>query len=443
MMPDTQDIIVRLLRNLGTRKEVEEYLKQYSSVDSQRFAIIKVGGAVLDADLDSLASSLSFLHRVGLYPIVVHGAAPQLTQELKKLGIESEMRDGLRVTTPEILDVARRVFQRENLRLVDALESMRTHARPINTGVFEAEPIDSSKYGLVGQVTKIHLGQIHSSLRAGQLPIIACLGETAGGQILNVNADMAARELASFIQPHKIIFLTSTGGMLDAEGGMISAINLDEEYEHLMAQPWLRDGMRQTLEHIKHLLDKLPPWSSVSITSPDHLAKELFTHRGSGTLIRRGERVVRHDTFAPIDRERMRQLLEACFGRSLDPHYFDKKDAYRIYLTESYRATAILTREGDIPYLDKFAVTQQAQGVGVGSTIWLRMKHENPRLFWRSRRDNPINAWYFDQSQGSRYKSDRWTVFWYGLSSFAEAQSCIDRALALAPTFSDQPLVHP
>ena len=122
--------------------------------------------------------------------------------------------------------------------------------------------------------------------------MIASLGETPAGQILNVNADFAANELVHVLQPYKIIFLTGTGGLLDGDGKLIDSINLSTEYEHLMAQPWINGGMRLKIEQIKDLLDKLPLTSSVSITRPAELAKELFTHHGSGTLVRRGEHVL-------------------------------------------------------------------------------------------------------------------------------------------------------
>src|ERR1700744_728992 len=138
-MASTKDVIVRLLRNLGTRKEVEQYLKQYSTVDSRKFAIIKVGGNILARDLDGLASSLSFLQNVGLYPIVLHGAGPQIDEALADEGVPSQRVDGVRLTTPRVLEIARRVTLRENLRLVEALEELGTRARPVTSGVFEAE----------------------------------------------------------------------------------------------------------------------------------------------------------------------------------------------------------------------------------------------------------------------------------------------------------------
>ena len=436
-MRNTKDIIVRLLRSLGTRKEVEQYLKQYSTVDSQKFAIIKVGGNILARDLDALASSLTFLQNVGLYPIVLHGAGPQIDAGLVEAGLHSERLDGHRVTTPRVLEIARRVTLRENLRLVEALEELGPRARPITGGVLEAELVDAEKYGLAGRVTRIHVEPVQSSIRAGHLPILTCLGETASGQIVQINSDKAMRELSLSIQPFKMIFLTEPGGLLDAEGRVVSAVNLAEDHDALMAQPWVHSGMRHKLQEIKKLLEGLPPSSSVSITSPDHLAKELFTHTGSGTLVRRGERVDRFETLEGIDLARLRELLEACFHRVLDERYFDEKAFHRVYLSEQYSATAIITRgHGLTPYLDKFAVTTQAQGAGVGGSLWKRMKDENPRLFWRARSENEINPWYFQQSDGS-FKSGRWTVFWFGLDGFDEIKACIDHALGLPATLRE------
>jgi acetylglutamate synthase len=112
---------MRLLKKLGsTQQEVEQYLKLYSQVDSRRFGVFKVGGGVLLNEMDDLCSSISALVECGLIPVIVHGAGPQLNQALKEQGIVSNYVSGLRVTTPDILAVARKVFQRENLRLVCA-----------------------------------------------------------------------------------------------------------------------------------------------------------------------------------------------------------------------------------------------------------------------------------------------------------------------------------
>lgn len=436
-MKTTRQIISRLLTNLGSAREVEQYLRHYSSVDAEKFAVVKVGGGIIEQDLDGLASALTFLQQVGLYPIVVHGAGEQLDDALNAEGITSEKINGLRVTTPQILEVARRVFARVNLRLAEELEELGTRARPITSGVFEAQPLEDGRLGLVGEVVRVHREQIDAAIKSGHLPIISCLGETASGQILNINADVAARELSEAIQPHKIIFLTPTGGLLDDKKRVIPAVNLTEDYEELLAQDWVHSGMRLKLQEIKQLLDVLPDTSSVSITSPEHLARELFTHQGSGTLVRKGERVRVYDSFDEIDQDRLRELLESCFGRRLTEDYFIKKQVESLYLTDSYRATAIITREGlPEPYLDKFAVTREAQGLGLGASLWAKMCRDVPVLFWRSRASNPINNWYFQQSQGS-FRTEQWVVFWYGLETYEQIQRCIEHALALPPSLQE------
>jgi acetylglutamate kinase len=109
------------------------------------------------------------------------------------------------------------------------------------------------------------------------------------------------------------------------------------------------------------------------------------------------------------------------------------KALYKVFLADSYRATAILTLEDGIPYLDKFAVTTDAQGDGVGGSLWQRMHRQEDRLFWRSRIDNEVNPWYFQRSDGC-FKTEKWCVFWYGLNDYDVIKKCIDRALAMPPT---------
>ncbi len=412
--PQTRQTIVRLLSSMAGAKEISQYLKRFSQLDAARFALVKVGGAVLRDDLGALTSSLAFLQDVGLTPIVIHGAGPQLDEELSAAGIQKQTINGLRVTTPEALAAVRRVFHAQNLKLVEALQAQDTRATSIVSGVFETDYLDRDVYGLVGEVKRVDLAPIHASLQAGSIPVIASLGETVGGQILNVNADFAANELVQVLQPYKIVFLTGTGGLLDGDGNVIDSINLSTEYETLMSQSWINGGMRVKIEQIKQLLDALPLSSSVSITRPEELAKELFTHKGSGTLVRRGERVLQASRWDDIDTVRLRDLIESAFGRTLVPDYFDRTALHRAYVSENYRAAVILTEENGLPYLDKFAVLDDAQGEGLGRAVWQLMREAQPRLFWRSRNGNPVNAFYDAEADGS-VKQERWRAYWYGL----------------------------
>jgi acetylglutamate kinase len=238
------------------------------------------------------------------------------------------------------------------------------------------------------------------------------------------------------LQPYKIVFLTGTGGLLDDKGQIIDSINLSTEYEHLIQQPWINGGMRVKIEQIADLLQSLPLTSSVSITRPSELAKELFTHKGSGTLVRRGEKVFRYESWDGIDQVRMRELIESSFGRKVVDDYFARTTPYRIYVSENYRAAMILTNEDGLIYLDKFAVLDDAQGEGLGRAVWLVMREENPKLFWRSRHGNTINHFYYAESDGC-YKQERWKVFWYGLDGFDTIARCVQHCATRQPTLID------
>ena len=428
--------IVRLLSSMASAREIQQYLKRFSELDAKRFAVVKVGGAILRDELPELASSLGFLQQVGLTPIVLHGAGPQLDEELAAAGIEKRTLDGLRVTSPQALGIVRRVFQQQNLRLVEALQSMDTRATSVLSGVFGARYLDRERYGMVGKVERVDLAPIEASLRAGSIPVLASLGETDEGQILNVNADFAANELVRALQPYKIIFLTGSGGLLDGAGRVIDSINLSTDYERLLQQPWIHGGMRVKIEQIADLLAVLPLTSSVSITRPAELAKELFTHKGSGTLVRRGEKVLRYEGWAGVDTARLRALIESSFGRALVPDYFERVQPCAVYVSENYRAAMILTRVDELTYLDKFAVLDAAQGEGLGRAVWQVMRAENPRLFWRSRHGNPVNPFYYAESDGS-YKQPRWKVFWYGIHDFPTIERCVAHCAQRPATLAD------
>ncbi|HXS74366.1 MAG TPA: acetylglutamate kinase [Rhodanobacteraceae bacterium] len=434
--------IVRLLSSMDGAKEVRQYLQRFARLDAKRFAVVKVGGAVLRDDLDALTSSLAFLQQVGLTPIVVHGAGPQLDEALAQAGIAKRTLDGLRVTTPDALAIVRRVMQAQNLALVEALQRHDVRATSIVSGVFEAAFLNRRKYGLVGRVARVELAPIEASIKAGSIPVIASLGETVQGHILNVNADFAVNELVRAAQPYKIVFLTGSGGLLDGENRVIDSINLRTDYATLMQAPWLHSGMRLKLAQIKDMLDALPLASSVSITRPAELARELFTHRGSGTLVRRGEKVRRCTRWSQLDTGRLRALIESSFGRKLANDYFETTRLYRAYVSENYRAALILTREAfsagvRVAYLDKFAVAEDAQGEGLGRAAWQVMRAENPSLFWRSRHGNGINDFYAAQADGC-FKQPRWNVFWYGLDSFAAIEASVEHCRARPATLQDR-----
>ena len=249
-MGEIRSVVKQVLSQLGTSREARYYLNQYSE-DSLHFAVVKVGGALIENQLESLASALAFLRNLGLMPIILHGAGPQLDAALASADVPTVKHEGLRVTTPEVMEIARPVIYRANRQIVTALENQGVRAQGIQHGVFECDFLGKRKFGLVGKVSSVHTTSIKAAIKVKSIPVIASLGETAGGQILNVNADWAANELVKKLKRYKIIFLTGMGGLLDGDGELIDSINLSTEYDELMHQPWLHSGMKLKMEQIE------------------------------------------------------------------------------------------------------------------------------------------------------------------------------------------------
>lgn len=436
-MPDIRQTVIELLGQLGSSREARQYLKQFASLDETRFAVVKVGGAVLRDDLDEMAAALAFLHRLGLTPVLLHGAGPQLDEAMQAAGVPIEKRDGLRVTTEDVMAVARPVIYRANSAIVDALEQRGVRARGVLHGVFNARLADRERLGLVGDIQSVELEPVSSAVAAGALPVVACLGESSSGQVMNINADVAARELVWAVKPYKIIFLTGTGGLLDQNGRIISAISISGDYEKLMAQDWVHSGMELKLAQIKDMLEQLPRETSVSITSASKLTRELFTHTGAGTLIRRGEQI---DWLTEVPSERtagLAALLEQSFQRRLRPDWLNGRELNGLLLAESGRAAALIARgvEG-IPYLDKFVVTPEARGEGLGAALWQVLRARFPQLYWRARASNPIAGWYLQQAHAS-FRRGEWIVHTIGIEDFNVLERLVNDAHSRDPGWEE------
>ena len=433
---NTRETIVQLLSNMQDGKEIRSYLQRFSSIEQTRFAVIKIGGAILQDQLKETADALAFLHTVGLTPIVIHGGGPQLDATLRERGVETPKIDGLRLTDAATMDVARDVFIGENIKLVEAVRAEGVEADGLIAGVIEADYLDKEKYGFVGAPTNIRLGMLRSIVKSGAIPILTCLGIAPGGQLLNINGDSATRAVVAALQPMKVIFLTGTGGLLDKHKRPMHSINLASDYEKLMKADWVQGGMRLKLQEIKRLLDSLPLTSSVSITTPQGLVRELFTHGGSGTLVRLGEQIRTFTSKARLDRAQTEALVEAAFGRKLKKDWWDRIDIHQVFMSERYRAGAILTKVDDFIYLDKFAVTDEARGEGLSRTIWRQLSKQNPIFWWRSRTANNFNSFYNDMATGS-IKKGYWTVYWVGETDYAAIARTVERIASLPASFED------
>ncbi len=423
-------LIQSALQSLTNSQEAKHYLTRFHN-NELRFAVVKVGGGTLANELAELTQSLALLAHLGLTPIIIHGAGIQLDQAIDQAGITTIKKDGLRVTDAATMQVVRPVMYEVNQQLVAALEAQGVRATGVVHGVFECDYLDQDQYGLVGEVKNIHLSPIKQALQMGHVPVLSCLGETASGQVVNINADIATRELVWQINPHKIIFVTPTGGLLDQDQQIISAIHLHNSYDQLMQADWLHSGMKLKLEQIKQMLEPMDSGHSVSITSSQNLTRELFTHQGAGTYINMGEQIHAHDALNPALEAELMALFEHSFGQQFQAGFLQSLPIKAIYLAESGRAAALVT-EGfrGHAYLHKFAVTPAAQGEGLASALWRTIKQNHPQMYWRSRQSNAINGWYFKQAEcaiKAPAAAGAWVGFACGLFP-AEAMTCMHHA---------------
>ncbi|KAK4192441.1 protein arg-6, mitochondrial [Podospora australis] len=421
----TRGMIVQTLSSVSSKREVQQYLSLFTSVSSQRFAVIKVGGAILTDYLDELVSSLAFLYTVGLYPIIVHGAGPQLNSLLEMHGVEPKFEEGIRVTDVKTLRIALDLFMEENMKLVNALEEKGVHAQPFTTNIFRAEYLNKEKWGFVGKVTGVRKEAIETAINNGYMPILTSLAETDSGQILNVNADVAAAELARALEPLKVVYLSEKGGLFDAAGQKISAINLDEEYEHLMSQDWVKYGTRLKIKEIKELLDTLPRATSVAIIHPGELQKELFTDSGAGTLIRRGSKLQYATSLSDFkDLDALKQVLirdrdgpnaDAIVNKYID---FLKENEFKAYYDEKMNALAIVlpAKDGRQATLATLTITKSGWLTNIADNIFTALKKEHPQLVWTVKEDDENLGWFFDKADGS-LTNDGSVMFYYGVEN--------------------------
>jgi len=263
----------------------------------QRFrgkvVVVKYGGAAMtDPELSSLfAQDVVLMRSVGMKPVVVHGGGPQIGSLMRRLGMEPEFRDGLRVTDADTLDVARMVLVGKVNR--DIVSSINVHG-PLAVGLSgeDAGLITASArhpdLGYVGNVDSVNPGILDRLLAEELVPIVATIGTDMEGQAYNINADTAAGAVAEAVHAEKLVYLTDVIGVLrdvaDPES-LITTASADE-IEKLIEEGILTGGMipkitsctravRNGVAHA-HILDGRVPHA---------LLLEMFTRDGIGTMV--------------------------------------------------------------------------------------------------------------------------------------------------------------
>ncbi len=437
---ENYELIIRFFQGIGAPKEADGYLRLFHKGDPSRFAVIKVGGKILQQSKDLLAFDLAYLSKLDLFPIVIHGGGPQIDVELAARGIESRKIGGIRVTPREAVEVIRDVLMSANSEVVQAVRDASGTAIGVNSGIFRAERVADPELGYVGEVTGVDLKQIVRAVRADMIPIVNPIGFGPDGQAYNINADTAARALVLALRPKKFILITEEGGVRGADGEILPYINLNQDYDRLVKTGVISGGMLVKVREIKELLERTKGRMVVTIASAENLLKELFTAKGAGTFVKLGSRIREVHSWRGVNVDRTRRLIERSFGKPLTRGYFRRPVKY-VFYEENYKGCAVVKDFGEVDYLDKFSVRPEAQGEGIGADLWDVMIRRCGKLFWRSNPRNPINAWYMERCDGMR-KFGKWWVFWLDLSENEIRRAC-RHALALPRTLRDAPPPEP
>ena len=265
--------------------------------------VLKYGGhAMTDPALQrAFAEDVVFLRYAGLRPVVVHGGGPQITAHLDRLGIESEFRGGLRVTTPEAMEAVRMVLvgqvNGDVVRLVNDHGPFAVGLSGEDGGLLTAERRttmvggEQVDLGLVGDVTEVDPGTVRALLADGRIPVVATVARGADGAPYNVNADSAAAAIAVALGAHKLVVLTDVEGLYaswPAEGGgspgdVVSEITASE-LERLL--PTLSAGMAPKMEAcLRAVRGGVPQAHVLDGRVPHAVLVEVFTDSGVGTMV--------------------------------------------------------------------------------------------------------------------------------------------------------------
>ncbi len=270
------------------------WLKTYHG----KIIVVKYGGnAMIDDELKrAFAEDIAFLRFAGFRPVIVHGGGPQISRMLDTLGIESEFKGGLRVTTPEAMDVVRMVLvgkvQRELVGLINEHGPLAVGLSGEDAGLFTAEQttsvVDGEEVdlGLVGDVARVRPEAVLDLIEAGRIPVVSSVAPDADGQVHNVNADSAAAALAVALKAEKLLVLTDVEGLyLDWPDptDVIGEISPDELAKLL---PNLASGMVPKMKACLQAIEGGVPRSTVvDGREPHAVLLELFTREGVGTQV--------------------------------------------------------------------------------------------------------------------------------------------------------------
>jgi acetylglutamate kinase len=293
MIPANTDQALARLK-AETLIESLDWLREFHG----RIVVVKFGGnAMVDQQLQlAFAQDMAYLRFVGIKPVVVHGGGPQITARLAELGMESEFRAGMRYTDEKTISVVRDVLRNQissNLaRLIEESGAQTVVLSGEDDSLFRAAkvkgqtPTGEVDLGLVGEVKTVNPRAVLQALDQGKVPVISSIAPSNSGQLLNVNADLAASALAIALGADKLMVLTDVPGLYanwPEIDSLLSEISV-EELTELM--PKLESGMIPKMQAcLRAVQGGVPKAHIIDGRQPHSILLEIFTKAGVGTQV--------------------------------------------------------------------------------------------------------------------------------------------------------------
>ncbi len=255
--------------------------------------VIKYGGSAQTSDelKEKFAQDIVLLHTVGLKPIVVHGGGKSITSLLRDLGIDTRFIDGQRVTTKEEMRIVEMVLSGEiNKEIVSLLNNHGAKAIGISgkdANFLEARPKDFENFGYTGIIDNVNPQIVDNIIEDGFVPVIAPIGSSSmiGHPGFNINADLAASQIAVALQARKVLFLTDTEGVLDKMGRLITNLDI-EKTEKFKEDSTIHGGMVPKVDAcIEALRGGVKKAHIIDGRIEHSLLLEILTSSGIGTCI--------------------------------------------------------------------------------------------------------------------------------------------------------------
>ena len=289
------------LRTAATIAAALPYMRHFAG----KTFVVKYGGHAMGDDTlaEKFARDIVLLKQIGIHPVVVHGGGPQIASMLKRLNIESEFVDGLRVTTESIVDVVEMVLSGAiNKSIVTAIQKAGGQAMGLSGkdgNLIQAKKLQRTKkdpdsniesvldLGFVGEPTKVNPAIMEEFTKSDFIPVIAPIGIGEDGETYNINADTAAGAVAAAIGAEKLIMLSDIPGVLAKDGELFSELSLGE-VDQLMQDGTISGGMIPKLETcVSSLNAGVSKAHILDGRIPHVMLVEIFTEAGAGTMIKK------------------------------------------------------------------------------------------------------------------------------------------------------------